>query len=267
MRLSRESINAVVILGLMIFANGCATHKKVHPKSYKYSKAYSKKVTKAPAAYSYPYRIVPTRGVNSVDLYDSRNTPSIKISRSMSEIDRDSGSVRPTLVYSHLAGRVNYNAHSVDLTPIKDKILNYINSFRASRGAGALVWSQPLENAASAHSGDMATNNFLGHIGSGRATDLARKSNARGSNFYERIIKFGYPLNKGELVGEILACTKDRIVGNRDNYFHFIHAMDNFQHSPKHLSLLINPRFRQIGVSAYRDKEKIYWTIEFGERP
>ncbi len=265
MILNRKSLNIAVVLSFIVVASGCATTKKVYPKSHKYSKVYTKKVTKAPAAYRYPERIVPTRGVRVVEPYSSRGSHSLKVSRSMRELDRDSASVRPTLVYSNFVNRVNYSAQSVDLTPIKGKILNYINALRASRGAGALRWSQSLENAASAHSGDMATNNFLGHIGSGKATDLARKSNGRGSNFYERIVRFGYPMKAGELAGEILTYTKDRVVGNRDNYFHFIHAMDNFQRSSRHSMLLMNPRFRDVGVSAYRDRGRVYWSIEFGE--
>ena len=248
------SIN-IIILSSLLIVSGCGNSKKVKPH-------YNKKAV--PAAYSYPERVIPRRGIREVvvDPYAHAGLHRPKVSRSLRELDYDSKRVKPTLVYS---SRVNVNryAHSIDILPLKGKMLNYINTLRGRYNN--LRWAYSLENAASAHAGDMATNRFLGHIGSGRATDLARKSNGRGSNFYERIMRFGYPIRGGGLAGEVVTYTKDSVVGNKDVYFHFIHAMDNFQKSSRHNAILLNPRFKDIGLSAYRDGNKIYWVIEFAQ--
>jgi len=258
------SINIAVLFSLLIFS-GCENSRRVKPhyvkKSNHYKRSYHKKPV--PAAYSYPNRLVVrrTRGEVVVDPYARAGIHSPKVSRSLSELDYDSRRVKPTLVYSNRVV-VNRSAHSIDISPYKAKMLSYINSLR---GGYALRWAYSLENAASAHAGDMATNRFLGHIGSGRATDLARKANGRGSNFYERIMRFGYPIRGGSLAGEVVTYTKDSVVGNRDVYFHFIHAMDNFQKSSRHNAILLNPRFKDVGISAYREGNKIYWVIEFAQ--
>jgi uncharacterized protein YkwD len=253
-------IYLTLILALFVMS-GCQNSKKIKPH---YQKANKKAYKAVPAAYRYPTRVVVKRGVKSnvYDPYARRGIYTPKVSRSLRELDRDSQSVRPTLVYSKRANFVNYGVNSIDISPYREKMLSYINSLR---GQYNLNWAYSLENAASAHAGDMATNNFLGHIGSGRATDLARKSNGRGSNFYERIMRFGYPIRGGLIAGEVVTYTKDNIVGNKDVYFHFIHAMDNFQKSARHRAILLNPRFNNIGISAYRGYNKIYWVIEFAQ--
>jgi len=44
-----------------------------------------------------------------------------------------------------------------------------------------------------------------------------------------------------------------------------MHAVANFQKSPRHCQIIMNPRFKDMGLSAYKDNEKIYWVIEYGE--
>jgi len=257
----------IYLMGATMIFGGCATHKNVAPK---YNKRINHTSKPLPAAYSYPRVMISNSGSKVYDPYAIRGIHKPKISRSLSELDRDSRSVKPTLVYSKPVRNINYSTRSIDISPYKSKILSYINSLRATGGTcGApthgVRWSSSLENAASAHAGDMATNNFLGHMGSGGATDLARKANGRGSNFYERIMRFGYPIQGGGLAGEVVTYTKDSVVGNADPYFHFIHAMDNFQRSARHCSIIMNPRFQDVGVSAYRGNDKTYWVIEFAQ--
>ena len=190
--------------------------------------------------------------------------------RNMSELDEQSRNVKPHLVYSYpkniRVGRTNF----VNLDPIKYQILNYINNIRANGNqcgpsAPPLTWNRKLEDAAISHAQDMASKNFLGHMGSGTDTDPARKALGQGSNFYERIIYFGFPIQPGELAGEILTYTKYDIVGNKIPYANFKHAVDNFLSSPRHCALLMNPRFNDIGIASYKDSEKMYWDIEFAE--
>lgn len=197
-------------------------------------------------------------------------TPAMKPANNMSELDRQSRSVKPHLVYSYPKNSGAGNAASVDLSPIKYQILNYINNTRAKGAvcgpsAPPLGWNDKLEDAAISHAQDMSSKNFLGHMGSGSDTDPARKAPGEGSNFYERIIYFGYPIKPREVAGEILTYTKYRIVGNKIPYEHFKHAINNFLHSPQHCAILMNPRFHDVGVASYQDNEKMYWVIEFAE--
>lgn len=189
---------------------------------------------------------------------------------SMSDLDNQSRSVKPHLVYSYPKNARFGNASFVDLGPLKNKILNYINNIRAqgnSCGPSAppLGWNPKLENAAVMHAQDMASKGFLGHMGSGQDTDPARKAPGQGSNFYERIIYSGYPIKPGEVAGEILTYTKYTIVGNQDPYANFTHAVDNFLRSKAHCEIMMNRRFHDMGVASYKDQEKMYWVIEFAE--
>jgi uncharacterized protein YkwD len=193
-----------------------------------------------------------------------------KVSHSMSELTRDSANVKPTLVYSYPKNSTFGGATPVNLEPIKYKMLDYINNLRehgtvCSNPSPAINWNRNLENASNMHARDMAVNKFLGHLGSGGTTDLAKRAIGSRSNFYERIIYSGYPVKPGELAGEILTYTKFRIVGNQDPYANFQHAIDNFLRSSRHCQILTNPRFKDVGISAYKDNEKMYWVIEFGE--
>jgi len=70
----------------------------------------------------------------------------------------------------------------------------------------------------------MSVNKFISHLGSGSMYDLAKKAPGQKSNFYDRIIYAGYPIKPSELAGEILTYTKDRIVGSKDVYEHFVHG-------------------------------------------
>ncbi len=199
----------------------------------------------------------------------SYNLP-MQPARNMNELDEQSRNVKPHYVYSYPKNIRVGNVQPVDLNPIKYRMLNYINNIRAMGNrcgppAPPLSWNKKLEDAAISHALDMSSKNFLGHMGSGTDTDPARKAPGVGSNFYERIIYYGYPIKPGELAGEILTYTKFRIVGNKKPYENFLHAVDNFLKSPKHCALLMNPRFHDMGVAAYKDREKMYWDIEFAE--
>ena len=195
----------------------------------------------------------------------------LKPAHSMAELDEQSRNVKPTMVYSYPRGIGTRGTNFVNLMAIKYRLLGKINAIRANGAPCSRVsappvrWNKKLVDAAKAHTQDMATHHYLGHMGSGTSTDVARKALGAGSNFYERILYFGYPVKPGELAGEILTYTKYNIVGNRQPLDHFDHAIENFLRSPRHCALLMNPRFSDVGIAAYKDNEKIYWDIEFGE--
>lgn len=189
----------------------------------------------------------------------------IQVSRDMNELDRISRNTKPTMIYSYPKTKLPDNVQFVNLKPYKLIVVNEINRVRATQSSGLVAWNPNLAKAANAHARDMASNNFLGHLGSGKALDFARKGPGQGSNFYERIIFFGYPIKPTQLAGEILTYTKDHIVGSIEPMPHFKHSIENFLKSPAHAAILENSRFTDVGVAAYRADEKIYWVIEFGE--
>ena len=190
----------------------------------------------------------------------------LKVAHSMSELDNQSRNVRPHMVYSY----PEQNGLNRYIAGVKYRLLSYINNVRAQGTqcggpTSPLGWNKNLEKAAINHAVDMEKNNYLSHLGSGTNYDYARKGPGRGSNFYERILFFGYPIRPGQLAGEILSYTKFRITGTEEPYRNFTHAVDNFLRSPTHCKLLMNPRFHDVGIAAYRDQEKVYWVIEFAE--
>jgi len=188
------------------------------------------------------------------------------VATNMDDLDNYSKHTNPKLIYSFPK---NFSG-SVNLDSIKYRILGIINNTRVAGNqcgpsAPPLDWSIPLEDAARMHARDISVNKHLTHLGSGTKYDLAKKDDGRGSNFYERILYSGYPVKPGELAGEILTYTKYRITGNKDPLENFNRAVKNFLRSPSHCGILMNRRFKDIGVSAYEDGEKMYWVIEFGE--
>jgi len=202
--------------------------------------------------------------------YNGVNTQSITPARSMSELNNQSRNTKPHMIYSYPANMQIGNAQFVDLSNLKFKMLNYVNSIRAhgtvcGGSTRPVDWNNELALTALEHSKDMAANNFLGHMGSGTLTDPARKREGVGSNFYERIMYHGYPIKPGSLAGEIITYSKFNIVGNQDPYQHFVHAVNNLLKSSTHCRIIMNPRFKDVGIAAYKDNEKMFWTFEFGE--
>jgi len=233
-----KQIRVVLVLIISFFlVNGC-----VHSRKSRYKSKYTTKK--------------PTQQLGKV-----------KVANNMKDLDYISANTKPTMVYTYPQAKLPDNVYFVNLKPYKNIAIRIINDVRAKARVGAVRWNEYLAKAASAHARDMASNNFLGHLGSGKALDFARKGPGRGSNFYERIIFFGYPIRPSELAGEILTYTKDHIVLSREPMPHFKHAISNFLKSPAHATILRNNRFKDVGVAAYRAGEKIYWVLEFGESP
>jgi len=169
--------------------------------------------------------------------------------------------------------QVKYATSIEELSPIKysqDIYVNYINQVRA-KGAVCAPPAPPLnsnyylERAAFAHANDMATNHFLSHTGSGTQTDPARKAPGVGSNFFERILFFGYPAKKYDLVGENITYIKDSIVSSKKKFESFKKAIDSFLKDPAHCRILMEPRFKDVGVGYKSDGKGLYWVIDLGE--
>ena len=148
--------------------------------------------------------------------------------------------------------------------------VNYINAIRA-RGATCSAPSAPLANnsflqsAAQNHSKDMAFSNQLQHDGSGSNIDVAKRLPGLGSSFFERILFFGYTAKANDLVGENITHVKFSSVGSRDKMKSFKKAIQIFLADPPHCKILMESRFRDVGVGYYKTKDGYYWTVDFGE--
>ncbi|MFI8011258.1 CAP domain-containing protein [Acinetobacter sp. ABJ_C4_1] len=132
-------------------------------------------------------------------------------------------------------------------------VLNTINQIRQqSRQCGQqyfsattpLSWNNNLYQGALSHSQDMATHNFLGHVGS---TGLDLKSRLK---LYNTL---------GKANGENVA-SGQKTLGQ---------VMSKWLTSPLHCSNLMNPKFTTYAIacaSAQSVKQKSYWTQQFGTR-
>jgi uncharacterized protein YkwD len=118
-----------------------------------------------------------------------------------------------------------------------------INHFRAECGRGPVSLSLRLENAAQAHSADMARTHNFSHSGSSGASWIAR------------IRYWGY---RGDWIGENLA------VGNITAR----KVMAMWKASPPHRANLLNGHFSRVGVGAhagsYAGRAAVYVTSDFG---
>lgn len=109
---------------------------------------------------------------------------------------------------------------------------------------GAVNWDGQLQNAATAHSTDMATNNFFSHTGSDGST-LRQRVPAAGYNYYK--------------AGENIAAGQTSVA----------QVMADWMASPSHCANLMQSEFRDLGVSCKTNTAsdyKIYWTMELGVR-
>lgn len=128
-----------------------------------------------------------------------------------------------------------------------------INQWRASgatcgsRGAlgpaPALSWNTLLTQAATAHSQDMATNNFFSHTGSG------------GSTLGSRVDATGYAWRS---LGENIAAGQTSI--NQ--------VVDGWIASEGHCANLLNPAFTQVGLACVNGSGTTYptyWTMDLAQ--
>jgi uncharacterized protein YkwD len=109
---------------------------------------------------------------------------------------------------------------------------------------GAVAWDGQLQNAATAHSTDMAAHNFFSHTGSD------------GSTLRQRVPAAGYDYRKA---GENIAAGQMSVA----------QVVADWMASPSHCVNMMQPEFRDLGVSCKTNAAsdyKIYWTLELGVR-
>jgi uncharacterized protein YkwD len=117
------------------------------------------------------------------------------------------------------------------LSQLESSVLGDINAFRAQHGLTKLRLSPQLTTAARAHSQQMAQDGFFAH------------ESADGSAFWKRLQIF-YASSPSHYwsVGENLLWSSPDIDG--------AHALQLWLASPEHRKNLVNPAWREIGVSA-----------------
>jgi uncharacterized protein YkwD len=108
--------------------------------------------------------------------------------------------------------------------------------------APPIVWNDLLEKASFGHARDMSKHNYFSH----------EDKNGRGAN--ERVIAAGYDYKgfKSYAVGENIAFGQQSIA----------EVMDGWFKSEGHCRNLMNPDFKEVGVSEY----DTYWVQDFGGR-
>jgi uncharacterized protein YkwD len=111
--------------------------------------------------------------------------------------------------------------------------------------AGGLRWNTALQNAATAHSTDMATNNFFAH-----------QSATNGSTLRERLPAAGYNYSSA---GENLGAGQSSIA----------QVVSEWLASPSHCATLMKANFVDMAVSCKSNAGTAYgtyWTMELGVR-
>jgi uncharacterized protein YkwD len=135
-------------------------------------------------------------------------------------------------------------AEGASLDAAEQELVARINAFRADRGLATLVVSDTLTAAAKWMSADLGTRNYFAH------TSLDGRSPT------QRMADAGYPAFT-TWTGEDLAA----------GYTATADVLNGWINSPAHYAVLVNPRYRAIGVgrsyvagSTYGS----YWTADFG---
>jgi uncharacterized protein YkwD len=122
-------------------------------------------------------------------------------------------------------------SHVASLSGLESSVLVDINAFRTRHGLARLRPSRPLAAAARAHSQQMAQDGYFAH------------TSADGAVFWRRLQTY-YPSASWRYwaVGENLLWSAPAVDGAR--------ALALWVASPEHLRNLLDPRWREIGVSA-----------------
>ena len=122
-------------------------------------------------------------------------------------------------------------------------ILTLLNAERSAAGLAPLALNPQLTAAAQRHSDDMAAGDFLDHVGSD------------GSQFWERILEAGYPMNGG--AENILYRWDADPLG----------AFEQWKESPLHVANMMSPDYTEVGIAwAASASGKYYFTMVLARR-
>ena len=145
---------------------------------------------------------------------------------------------------------------AVPMQSLEAGVLADVNALRRAHGMGALRLSPALSNAARQHSMEMATRGYFAH------------NSANGVSFDKRIARFySIGFNHFWSVGENLLWSSPDVDPPR--------AVTMWMNSPEHRANLLNPAWREIGLSglhldaapgAYGGQAVTILTADFGVR-
>ncbi|MEV6028044.1 sigma-70 family RNA polymerase sigma factor [Streptomyces sp. NPDC052036] len=121
------------------------------------------------------------------------------------------------------------------------QVVALVNKERAAAGCGPLTENGLLEQAAQAHSDDMAARNFFAH------------TNPDGADPGQRITAAGY---RWSTYGENIAEGQQTPQA----------VMDSWMNSPGHRANILNCSFKEIGVGVHRGSGGPWWTQDFGAK-
>jgi uncharacterized protein YkwD len=123
-------------------------------------------------------------------------------------------------------------------------LMELINAYRASNGRQPVSFSVALTAAASWMAGDMAANNYIGHVSSD------------GRSPTERMSAFGYPVTS-MYTGEDLGA----------GYGSASAVLAGWKASAAHNAVLLNPNYDAVGIGLVHNPSstyKWYWAADFG---
>ncbi|OIK26095.1 sigma-70 family RNA polymerase sigma factor [Streptomyces malaysiense] len=121
------------------------------------------------------------------------------------------------------------------------QVVALVNQQRASAGCSPLTEDPQLQQAAQAHSDDMAARNFFDHV------------NPDGVDPGQRITAAGY---RWSTYGENIAMGQQTPAS----------VMDAWMNSPGHRANILNCAFKNIGVGVHKGTGGPWWTQDFGTR-
>ncbi|MEU1199399.1 sigma-70 family RNA polymerase sigma factor [Streptomyces sp. NPDC005813] len=121
------------------------------------------------------------------------------------------------------------------------QVVALVNKERAAAGCGPLTEDPQLEDAAQAHSDDMAARNFFEH------------TNPDGADPGQRITAAGY---RWSTYGENIAQGQQTPEA----------VMESWMNSPGHRANILNCSFKNIGVGVHRGSGGPWWTQDFGAK-
>ncbi|MEV6192952.1 sigma-70 family RNA polymerase sigma factor [Streptomyces sp. NPDC051920] len=121
------------------------------------------------------------------------------------------------------------------------QVVALVNKERAAAGCGPLTEDPQLEDAAQAHSDDMAARNFFEH------------TNPDGVDPGKRITAAGY---RWSTYGENIAKGQETPES----------VMESWMNSPGHRANILNCSFKNIGVGVHKGSGGPWWTQDFGAK-
>ncbi|MEU3028713.1 sigma-70 family RNA polymerase sigma factor [Streptomyces incarnatus] len=121
------------------------------------------------------------------------------------------------------------------------QVVALVNKERASAGCSPLTADPQLQQAAQAHSDDMAARNFFDHV------------NPDGVDPGQRITAAGY---RWSTYGENIARGQQTPAS----------VMDSWMHSSGHRANILNCAFKNIGVGVHKGAGGPWWTQDFGAK-